>query len=78
MCSGNGISAGAATARIAWSPCGWKWRSPYYMTKLELDQLPPKLALDRVTFLTLPGGHMFYIRDASRQAFREAASKLYR
>ena len=51
--------------------------TPYFMTKLELDQIPPNVAGDRVKFLVLPGGHMFYIRDASRQAFRAEAMQLY-
>ncbi len=51
--------------------------TPYFMTKLELDQIPPNVAGERLKFVVLPGGHMFYTRDASRQAFRAEAIQLY-
>jgi carboxypeptidase C (cathepsin A) len=51
--------------------------TPYFATKLELDQIPTSVGRDRVEFQVLPGGHMFYSRDASRQALRKAAEKLY-
>ncbi|SFI10609.1 hypothetical protein SAMN05216525_104138 [Bradyrhizobium sp. Gha] len=45
--------------------------TPYFGSKLALDQLPPfASAVDRVKLVTYSGGHMFYSRDASRQAFR--------
>ena len=39
--------------------------TPYFTSKLILDQLAPALA-SRATLLALPGGHMFYTNDASR------------
>jgi carboxypeptidase C (cathepsin A) len=51
--------------------------TPYFQSKLILDQLPPTLARDRVKFTAYGGGHMFYSRDASRAAFRADASALY-
>jgi carboxypeptidase C (cathepsin A) len=44
--------------------------TPYFGTQLRLDQLPTYGSRDRVKFLVYPGGHMFYSRDASRQALR--------
>ncbi len=39
--------------------------TPYFTSKLILDQLAPALA-SRATLLALPGGHMFYTNDSSR------------
>ncbi|WP_439373107.1 S10 family peptidase [Bradyrhizobium sp. DASA03120] len=44
--------------------------TPYFATKMALAQLPAFASAPRVTLLVLPGGHMFYSRDSSRQAFR--------
>jgi carboxypeptidase C (cathepsin A) len=43
--------------------------TPYFGSQVELDQLPPFAA--RIKLVVYPGGHMFYSRDASRQAFRD-------
>jgi len=45
--------------------------APYYGTRIVLDQLPPTLAEKRVSFVTYPGGHMFYADDAARSALRD-------
>ena len=50
--------------------------SPYYANKLLLDLAPPVGAPDRIGFLALPGGHMFYAVDSSRAALRDAARKM--
>jgi carboxypeptidase C (cathepsin A) len=50
--------------------------TPYFGTKIELDQLPAFASPDRVKFVVYPGGHMFYSRDASRQAFRAEAEAM--
>ncbi len=50
--------------------------APYYANKLLLDLAPPVGAPDRIGFLALPGGHMFYGVDSSRAALRDAARKL--
>jgi carboxypeptidase C (cathepsin A) len=50
--------------------------TPYFGTRIELDQLPAFAAPDRVKLVVYPGGHMFYSRDASRQAFRAEVEAL--
>jgi carboxypeptidase C (cathepsin A) len=44
--------------------------TPYYGTKILLDQLPGFARPPRVNLVVYPGGHMFYSRDNARQAFR--------
>jgi carboxypeptidase C (cathepsin A) len=44
--------------------------TPYFGSKIQLDQLPAYASPERVKLVVYPGGHMFYSRDASRQAFR--------
>lgn len=51
--------------------------TPYFGTKRVLDQLPA-FATSRVKFVVYPGGHMFYSRDGSRQAFRSEVEALIR
>lgn len=48
--------------------------TPYFGSQIVLDQLPPYAS--RVKFVVLPGGHMFYSRDTSRQSFRAEAQAL--
>jgi carboxypeptidase C (cathepsin A) len=50
--------------------------TPYFGTRIELDQLPAFASPDRVKLVVYPGGHMFYSRDTSRQAFRTEAEAL--
>jgi carboxypeptidase C (cathepsin A) len=50
--------------------------TPYYGSKILLDQLPPYATQDRVKLVVYPGGHMFYTRDASRQMMRAEAEKM--
>jgi carboxypeptidase C (cathepsin A) len=50
--------------------------TPYFGTKVLLDQLPPFASPERVKLVVYPGGHMFYSRDASRQAFRAEVEAL--
>jgi carboxypeptidase C (cathepsin A) len=51
--------------------------TPYFATQIVLDQLPPSFANpSRVKLVVYPGGHMFYSRDASRQAFRGEVESL--
>jgi carboxypeptidase C (cathepsin A) len=47
--------------------------TPYFATKLFLDQMPDFAVPDRVRLAIYPGGHMFYTDDASRAALREAS-----
>ena len=50
--------------------------TPYFGSKVILDQLPAYARSDRVKLVVYPGGHMFYSRDATRQAFRAEVEKL--
>ncbi|PPQ38702.1 Carboxypeptidase C (cathepsin A) [Rhodoblastus acidophilus] len=50
--------------------------TPYFATRLLLDQSAAVGAPDRIGFLALAGGHMFYAEDESRAALRDAARKL--
>jgi carboxypeptidase C (cathepsin A) len=52
--------------------------TPYFRTKLALQQLPT-IGPDnsRIRFEVYPGGHMFYSRDASRAQLRKDAAALY-
>ena len=50
--------------------------TPYFGTKLELDQVPDFGPLDRVALSVHPGGHMFYSRDDSRKSLRDEAKRL--
>ena len=51
--------------------------TPYFGTKRVLDQFPA-FVTQRVKFVVYPGGHMFYSRDGSRQAFRSEVEALIR
>ena len=51
--------------------------TPYFGSKRVLDQLPA-FATQRLKFVVYPGGHMFYSRDGSRQAFRGEVEGLIR
>ena len=50
--------------------------TPYFGSKIQLDQLPSYGSPDRVKLVVYPGGHMFYSRDVSRRAFRAEAEVL--
>jgi carboxypeptidase C (cathepsin A) len=50
--------------------------TPYFGSKMWLDQLPAYASAPRVKLVVYPGGHMFYSRDASRQAFRTEAEAM--
>ena len=52
--------------------------TPYFGSKIALDQLPAFAAPPRAKFVVYPGGHMFYSRDGSRQAFRGEVEGLIR
>lgn len=44
--------------------------TPYFRSQLVLYQLPAFASAPRVKLAVYPGGHMFYSRHVSRQAFR--------
>jgi carboxypeptidase C (cathepsin A) len=50
--------------------------TPYFGSRILLDQLPAYASPERVKLAVFPGGHMFYSREASRQAFRAEAQAL--
>ncbi len=50
--------------------------TPYFGSKVLLDQLPAYASPPRVKLVVYPGGHMFYSRDTSRQAFRDEAQAM--
>ncbi len=50
--------------------------TPYFETKMVLDQIPDFGAPERVKLVVNPGGHMAYTREASRKAMRDEARKL--
>jgi carboxypeptidase C (cathepsin A) len=50
--------------------------TPYFGSKIQLDQLPAYASADRLKLVVYPGGHMFYSREASRRAFRAEAEAL--
>jgi len=52
--------------------------TPYFSSELIIGQLPVFGSADRLKLAVYGGGHMFYIRDASRRAFRDDALALYR
>jgi carboxypeptidase C (cathepsin A) len=50
--------------------------TPYFGSKMWLDQLPAYASPERVKLVVYPGGHMFYLRTLARQAFRAEAEAL--
>lgn len=51
--------------------------TPYFASKLLLDQLPELGPQKRVSLSVYEGGHMFYSRQGSRQAFRTDVQRLF-
>jgi carboxypeptidase C (cathepsin A) len=52
--------------------------TPYFASKIILDQLPAFAGPNRVKLAVYPGGHMFYSREGARQAFRSEVETLMR
>jgi carboxypeptidase C (cathepsin A) len=50
--------------------------TPYFGSKLQLDQLPAYGSPDRVRLVVYPGGHMLYTHDAVRAALRAEAKAM--
>ncbi len=50
--------------------------TPYFASKLLIDQVPPMGDPDRLRLKVYGGGHMLYFEDKSRAALREDARKL--
>ncbi|WP_230531177.1 S10 family peptidase [Microvirga roseola] len=51
--------------------------TPYFASQLLLNQIPDLGPENRIALEVYEGGHMFYSRQASRQAFRNDAQRLY-
>jgi carboxypeptidase C (cathepsin A) len=51
-------------------------QTPYFATKLMLDQIPDYGAPGRLILKVYPGGHMHYSRDDTRKALRDDAKRL--
>lgn len=54
-------------------------QTPYFLTRLLLDQVSvaaPSRLVPGIAFEAYPGGHMFYVRDVSRIAFRASAERM--
>jgi carboxypeptidase C (cathepsin A) len=51
--------------------------TPYYASQLLLNQLPELGPQKRVALSVYEGGHMFYSRQASRQAFKADVQRLF-
>ena len=57
---------------------GWDDLScPFFASRLIVDQLPSFGVAERVHLGVYPGGHMFYTRASSGQAFKDDARRLY-
>ncbi len=52
--------------------------TPYFASKLLLDQVPPTEPPDRLELRVYPGGHMFYSQDGARAALAAEAERLGR
>ena len=50
--------------------------TPYFETRMVLDQIPLTGSSERLRFETYAGGHMFYIRDEARRLFRTDGERL--
>ena len=51
--------------------------TPYMTSRFVIDRLPPSLTEGRVTLALHAGGHMMYLRSASRAKLHADAAKLY-
>lgn len=50
--------------------------TPYFASKLLIDQVPPMGDPNRLRLVVLPGGHMLYAVDQSRAALRDQGKRL--
>ncbi|HEV2596393.1 MAG TPA: peptidase S10 [Sphingomicrobium sp.] len=50
---------------------------PYFTSKLVIDQMPKFGVAQRVKLHVYPGGHMFYARSTSAEAFKRDAAEIY-
>ena len=50
--------------------------TPYFETRMVLDQIPNFGTPERIRFQVYPGGHMIYLRDSSRRQLRDDGQRL--
>jgi len=53
-------------------------QTPYFASRLIIDQIPPMGGADQVRLAVYPGGHMFYSRPDSRGMMRRDVRAIYR
>ncbi len=53
-------------------------QTPYFASRLVIDQIPVMAGADQVRLAVYPGGHMFYSRPDSRAAMRRDVRAIYR
>jgi carboxypeptidase C (cathepsin A) len=53
-------------------------QTPYFASRLIIDQIPIMAGADQVRLAVYPGGHMFYSRPDSRLAMRRDVRAIYR
>lgn len=53
-------------------------QTPYFASRLIIDQIPPMGSAEQVRLVVYPGGHMFYSRPDSRGAMRRDVRSIYR
>ncbi|WP_255500716.1 S10 family peptidase [Caulobacter sp. 17J80-11] len=53
-------------------------QTPYFQSRLIIDQIPVMGAKDQIQLKVYPGGHMFYSRPDSRAALRRDVQAVYR
>jgi carboxypeptidase C (cathepsin A) len=51
--------------------------TPFMLSKLAVDQMPPQLRGERIFLKIYPGGHIFYDRMGSAMAFKNDVAHLY-
>lgn len=52
-------------------------RTPYFASRLVIDQIPPMGDAARLQFAVYPGGHMFYSRPESARRFHDDVRAVY-
>lgn len=53
-------------------------QTPYFGSRLIIDQIPALAAADQIRLAVYPGGHMFYSRPDSRRLMRADVRSIYR
>lgn len=53
-------------------------QTPYFASRLIIDQIPTLASADQIRLAVYPGGHMFYSRPDSRRMMRRDVRSIYR